>query len=165
MQYGSLAVFFGGLEALKGPPLLLRDTEGFNTIREGMRVEHCERADHTMPFSTSNGMEGATSALEWEFVVEPVLNSSRYVERGGDFPQLHPEWCRIAKPLSSFTAAFDERNARLAKGGHVPLAWDELVAGRLYTGPMYEKVGRPLIVHVFFAGYSLFCPVLFSPPF
>eukprot|EP00966_Prymnesium_polylepis_P036460 845987-Prymnesium_polylepis.1 len=63
MKYGSIATFFGGLEGLLGLPKMLPDAEGSNTVREGMRVEHCGRADHDVPFSTSNGIEGATAEL------------------------------------------------------------------------------------------------------
>ena len=46
--------------------------------------EHCSEADSDLPFSTSNGFNGATSRREWEFVLEPDPNSTAYVEpRGG----------------------------------------------------------------------------------
>ena len=146
MQYGSLAVYFGGLEKLKGPPLLLPDARGDRTVREAMRVEHCGRSDCAAPFSTSNGIERATAELEWEFVEAPVVGAEgRYVERGGGFREAHPEWCRVARPLSSFEGALAETNAQLKTRGHVALEWDELVAGRLYTGvSMADRQGpRP----------------------
>ena len=69
-----------------------------------------------MPFDTSNGIEGATSKLEWEFVVAPVIEDqdSPYAERGGDFRTAHREWCRKPEPLSVFEKKMaDAVNSRL----------------------------------------------------
>ena len=99
-----------------------------------------------MPFATSNGIEGATSKLEWEFVVAPVEDQdSRYAERGGDFRTAHREWCRKPEPLSVYEAKMArEVSPLLEKAGQAPLTLEELVAGRMYTGPMYEKYNAVL---------------------
>ena len=116
-------------------------------MREAMRVEHCGKEDHAVPFSTSNGIEGATAEREWEFVVAPDMQRDRYAERGGDFREKHPKWCRVAQPLSAFKEAMAERNTQLRKRGHVEMELDEFIAGRLYTGPMYEKYNGSLRFH------------------
>ena len=74
-------------------------------------------------------------------VVAPVEDQDgRYAERGGDFRTAHREWCRKPEPLSVFEKKMaDEMNPKLVKAGQAPLTKEELVAGRLYTGPMYEK--------------------------
>ena len=64
------------------------------SLFKAMETEHCAEKDAEVPFDTSNGIKGATSKLEWEFVVAPVVadQDSRYAERGGDFRTLHPDW-------------------------------------------------------------------------
>ena len=86
MSYGSLELFYGGLEGLIGPPIL---TEG--RILTTMEREHCSEADAEVPFTSSNGMQ-TISSTEWEFVDRPDLTIA-YAERGGDFRTSHPEWC------------------------------------------------------------------------
>ena len=117
------------------------------SLFKAMQTEHCAEKDAEVPFDTSNGIEGATSKLEWEFVVAPVVEDpdGRYAERGGDFRTVHPEWCRKAEPLSVYEAKMaDEMNPRLVEAGQAPLTKEELIAGRMYTGPMYEKYNAVL---------------------
>ena len=86
------------------------------SLLKAMETEHCKEKDATLPFATSNGIEGATSKLEWEFVVAPVVEDqdSRYAERGGDFRTAHREWCRKPEPLSVYQKKMaDEMNPRL----------------------------------------------------
>ena len=86
-----------------------------------------------MPFNTSNGVEGTTSELEWEFVVAPKEGFS-YKERGGGFREEHPDWCRKPLLLSAFEKAFNDKNEQLRDNGHTEIIWDEIIAGRQYTG-------------------------------
>ena len=65
MALGDLKTFFAGLEGLVGAPKVVP------TLMTAMAREHCEAADANEPFSTSNGVEGTTSAAEWSFVVDP----------------------------------------------------------------------------------------------
>ncbi|EOD31475.1 hypothetical protein EMIHUDRAFT_231872 [Emiliania huxleyi CCMP1516] len=126
---------FKGLEKIIGAPLMV---EG--SLLKAMETEHCKEKDADVPFDTSNGIEGVSSRLEWEFVVAPVIEDGRYAERGGDFRTVHPDWCRKPEPLSVYEAKMaDEVNPRLVEAGQAPLTLEELVAGRIYTGPMYEK--------------------------
>ena len=138
--FGGLDLFFGGLESLIGAPSTSKPADGVGppTLLNTMRSEHCSQSDANLPFSTANGIEGATSALEWEFVVEPK-GGFDYVERGGDFRVRSPELCRVVKPLAVFHGKMRRLNERLAAKGHVPLITEELVGGRLYTGPLYVK--------------------------
>ena len=114
-----------------GAPRTSRSADGgapslLNTIRG----EHCEGPDAHELFCTSNGIEGATSAIEYEFVVAPRADGD-YVERGGNFRALHPEWCRQAVPLPRLEARMRRLNKRLSDKGHVPLILEELIGGRL----------------------------------
>ncbi|EOD35777.1 hypothetical protein EMIHUDRAFT_467364 [Emiliania huxleyi CCMP1516] len=137
----SIFLVLAGLEALVGAPLMVD-----GSLFKAMETEHCGEKDADVPFDTSNGIKGATSKLEWEFVVAPVEDQDgRYAERGGDFRTAHSEWCRKPEPLPVYEAKMaDEMNPRLEAAGQAPLTKEELVAGRLYTGPMYEKYNAVL---------------------
>jgi NLR family CARD domain-containing protein 3 len=141
MGFGGLEEFFGGLEGLVGPPKML---EG--SLLKAMKLEHCQSKDSSLPFDTSNGIKGATSELEWEFVYSPDTSArDRYVERGGNFAEDHPDWCRSAVPLSKYIEKMEiDVNPRLKNVGQPPLIMEELIAGRLYTGPCYEKYNAVL---------------------
>ena len=136
MGFASIEVFFSGLEGLVGPPLML---EG--SLLKQMECEHTREADSNQPFNTSNGIFGATSLEEWEFVVNPNPNGTSYVERSDGFDSEHPEWRRAnhAQPLAFYAVRMDAQNARLKSKGHTAMTVEELVGGRLYTGPMFEK--------------------------
>ena len=138
MAFGGIDQFYGGLDSLIGPPLPF---EG--SLLRQMQREHCEESDSLEPFSTSNGVENATSEYEYFFVVDPERKSS-YPERGGSFREKHPDWCRRPTPLSAFEEQMRAKNLELSEGGHTQLVHEELVAGRLYTGPMYQKFNMVL---------------------
>ena len=106
MGFGGLEQFYAGLEGLIGAPKMLD-----GSLLKAMEAEHCQRPDHDKPFSTSNGIEGATSALEWEFVVAPDTSSpDRYPERGGTFREEHPGWCRKPEELSVYEREMERMN-------------------------------------------------------
>jgi len=113
------------------------------SLLKAMEEEHCNKKDANLPFDTSNGIKGSTPRLEWGFVVAPLFEDGCYPERGGDFRTVHPEWCRKPEPLAVYEAKMaDEMNPRLVKAGQAPLTKEELVAGRMYTGPMYTQHER-----------------------
>ena len=62
MSYGSLSLFYGGLESLLGPPKMLKGSLLFS-----MESEHTAERDANIEFTTSNGVT-STSQLEWEIV-------------------------------------------------------------------------------------------------
>ena len=133
MNFGSLDTFFGGLEGLIGTPTMIDAS-----LLKAMEVEHCGKGDCDMPFTTSNGMEDVTSKEEWEFVVEPE-DGKAYKERGGGFREEHPEWCRRAIPLDVYEKEMERINAMLESKKHTPMVIEELVGGRLYTGPVRAR--------------------------
>ena len=53
MELGSLSTYFGGLEGLIGPPMMVN-----GSLQKSMQSEHCDRPESRVPFKTSNGMEG-----------------------------------------------------------------------------------------------------------
>ena len=63
MSFGSLDLFFGGLEALVGSP--------HPNVKEMMGDEHTSRGDSGREFTTGNYGVRTTSAIEYQFVVAP----------------------------------------------------------------------------------------------
>ena len=80
MAYGSLSLFYGGLESLIGPPHMV---EG--SMLNSMADEHRRGKDATKPFTSANGVT-STSADEYGFVVEPDA-AREYPERAGLAPE------------------------------------------------------------------------------
>ena len=156
MGYGNLSHFFNGLETLLGPPAMVKDPEQGNvaTIHMGMQVEHTLEKDCAELFTSSNGVT-TTSQIEWEFAVHPQARS-HFLEEGGleakeewperkGFRDSHPEWCRTPKPLDELLELLEVKaNARLRAEGHAEVIKEELLGGRLYTGPMYQKYNAVL---------------------
>ena len=147
MGYGTLDVFFGGLETLLGPPIMVKDPDapdGGATLLMGMKSEHCLQKDSDESFTSSNGVT-TTSEIEWRFAHAPDMSGATdYPERVG-FKQDHPGWCRSPKPMDELMEMLEvQANAKLRKEGHNELMLEEVLAGRLYTGPMYQKYNAVL---------------------
>ena len=60
LKLGGLSTFYGGLEALIGPPN--------PNVLSGMRFEHTGAADTTEPFPMPNKKTHSTSEIEWLYV-------------------------------------------------------------------------------------------------
>ncbi len=147
-SYGSLSLFYGGLESLLGPPKMYK-----GSLRNSMEQEHTGEKDAKSEFTTSNGVT-TTAETEWEAVIAP--RPQMYPERRG-FREQHPEWCRVLKPLEEMINTMEtDCNRRLRDDGHTEMIIEELVGGRLYTGPMYAKYnavlraksGDPFLINV-----------------
>ena len=135
MGFGGTTEYYGGLEGVIGSPKFLD-----GSLFKSMEREHCGLNDATLPFDSSNGIKGTTSELEWEFVVSPdTTNKDKYAERSGDFREKHPDWCRKLRPLEVMKQEMRLKNDELKKSGQDELIDEELIAGILYTGPLYEK--------------------------
>ena len=139
MEFASLEKFFNGLDALIGEPK--------HPFQDYMKREHCGMKDSEKAFMTSNGIEGATPTQEWEFVHAPVS--------GTGYPQ-RPGWVRSCQPLECFErkseqrtsgrslSSLEEVNDKLQRQNLTEMGLEELIGGRLYTGPMYEKYNAVL---------------------
>ena len=147
MSYGSLSLFYGGLESLIGPPKMLK-----GSLLHSMEQEHTGERDARCEFTTSNGVT-STSATEWEVVINPKEETrGRFRDHGletyperKDFRELYPDWCRAIRPIDEMMDVMEtECNARLRHEGHTELIREELVGGRLYTGPLYAKYNAVL---------------------
>ena len=153
MSYGSLSLFYGGLEQLLGPPQMAKEGPGEDalaSIIKAMENEHCVQADSDIEFRTPNGMS-AIASREWEFVTSPHLDDNpeefgreRYAERDG-LRETNPALCRKPIALEGLKERMEKHaNSRLRQDNHSELIVEELVGGRLYTGPMYAKYNAVL---------------------
>ena len=80
------------------------------------------------------------SRVEWWFVVDPAIGRADLPS--GQYP--HEPWLSVRKrrhevPLHTFDVAVAEANADLRKLAVPPVRREELIGGRLYTGPMFQK--------------------------
>ena len=95
-------------------------------------------------------------------MIAPV-KGKQYPERES-YRAEHPEWCRAVQPMDrSLELMETECNAKLRKAGHSELIKEELVGGRMYTGPMVTKQWSTTLDAAMIDG--LFClPTSDSPP-
>ena len=129
MSYGSLSLFYGGLESLLGPPKMVN-----GSLENGMAREHQHEPDSKIEFSTSNGVT-TVSEKEWEVVVSPIADET-YPERDG-LREANPSWCRKCIGIERMIDRMEfECNSRLRKDGHSELIREELIGGRLYAASL-----------------------------
>lgn len=138
LSYGGVDTFFAGLEGRLGPPN--------PNLRVTMKREHCSMADALDLFTTPNYHVTTTSQVEWFYVVDPTCGliatgrdawpaeqdqsgSGKVARRGGAAGNGAP-------PLEMFGQAMGRINRNLQNIGEPTLLEEELIGGRLYTGPM-----------------------------
>jgi len=116
LSFGDVSDFRAGLDEFLGLPE--------DNILEAMRAEH----NDPEPFLASNYGTSTDAATEFEFVVAPVPGKQYPNEsaQGGDGAQ-----GRVRTSMEELLQAHATREARLTL--------EELIALRLYTGPMYEQ--------------------------
>ena len=126
-----------GLEGLIGAPQ--------PNLREAMLREHTKAADSQLAFEAANYGTQTTPEIEFHFVLCP--------ERGlallslPSWPaetRLDPALRRSARSMSSLQPELSKANARLKKLECAPVCEDELLAARLYTGPLFQKYNSVL---------------------
>lgn len=139
LAYTGRSAFFGGLEGRVGQPS--------PNLRAAMQTEHCAEADSQDEFTTANYGVVTTPEVEWHAVIDPVaglvhLKRTAYpvetcgLEAGGDNRR---RGAASLKPLRAFAAELAHVNAELQKLREATLLEEELLAGRLYTGPMVRR--------------------------
>jgi hypothetical protein len=140
LEYLGLKSFFAGLEAVVGAPS--------PQVLEGMRRDHCENDDSTIPFETPNYKMVTTSKIEWWFVVDPERGLKEM--RLESWPAERPDTLhgsaqgRREIPTSEFEAERANRNAQLRSLDAQPLEFEEFLGARLYTGPCFVKYNTTL---------------------
>jgi hypothetical protein len=125
-KFATLDDFYKGPEELIGTPN--------PKILQGMKAEHCFRGNRNKSFTTGNYNVTTTPETEWEFVVEP-RTGLQYPHTPKDRSQW-PENCgwrgecgREMENLYQIMAKTEVTRAGLLK--------EEVIGGRLYTGPMF----------------------------
>ena len=143
LEYGSLNVFFGGLEGQVGSPS--------PKVWEMMAQEHLNRADSTCTFTTSNYSLTTYSAIEYKFVAEPdapppegwpveeKIRRADIGDEGADYDAIRASGAKMRQPLplAELKAAMERLvNVILKKLGEPLATLEEAVGLRLYTGAM-----------------------------
>jgi len=136
MQYGSDSSFFRGLEMVIGPPK--------PKLLDAMLREHCGESDSAVPFIARNFGTRTQSRIEWWFVYDPehgldILELGQWPVEQSLVDKGLSSHCRKPLPPNKFDHERTSRNVQLSKLGHAGLLIAELLAARLYTGPMYRK--------------------------
>ena len=143
--YGPIDDFHQGLEEILGPPKKL--------LFEAMAQEHCASIDSNVEFLAAAHGITTTSKVEWHYVVDPsapsleMLNIDAWPEEliSDDHPLINRK--RKPIPLDDFEESLNEINERLNRVGLPNMTTVELIACRLYTGPMGMKYNRMLRAH------------------
>ena len=140
LAYTSLSTFFEGLEALVGMPS--------PNLRLAMRAEHCGAADSALEFTTNNYGVTTTSTIEWWAVVDPAtgrkeLKLEEYPSETFGIDEERKRGSTGLVPLKEFLPALEAKNAALRALKEPELLEEELLAGRLYTGPMVRRGSPP----------------------
>ena len=118
-QFGNLEMFHRGLNALIGLPAI--------DLLGAMQLEHDDEAE----FSTSNYHLNTSPRLEWEFVVNPDPSRTYPGEKGPG--NIHG---RVRKLLGQLMLKREYKAAGLTE--------EEVIALRLYTGPMFQHYNKVL---------------------
>lgn len=131
--YGDESDFHSGLEDLIGDP----NPRVFQT----MKREHTREKDSQIKWTTGNYGVTTTPEIEWHFVAGDSGWKPKFVTGEWSWPAetKDTQHSRTWKGLCEFQGVFDEINARLEAKSEKPLDSSEWIAGRLYTGPMFEK--------------------------
>ena len=127
LAFGSLESFYGGLEAMLGPPLMVQ-----GRLDTSMKQEHTGCRDSKVEFTSSNRVT-TTSETEWE-VVEAPQPAKDYPDRA-TFARSDPRR-RRPQAIEELLPKMEEQNQRLAAIHQSPMVKEELLAARLYSGPM-----------------------------
>ena len=137
LDFGGLATYYGGLDGLIGAPQ--------PNLRDAMNREHTKAADSQALFEAANYGTQTTPEIEYHFVLCPERGLG--VLKLGNWPgetRLIASLRRAPRTLSSFKLELSKANARLKKLECAPVSEDEVLAARLYTGPLFQKYNSVL---------------------
>lgn len=145
------SAFDGGLEARIGAPS--------PNLHIAMWSEHCNGADSQSEFTTGNYGVTTTPEIEWYFVLDPGGGLKKLKLLSYPVETHDCEHRRAAQlmPLKAFLPELEKKNELLKALGGLELLEEELLAARLYTGPMVSAPDEGLeSAHLFDApGCSL----------
>ena len=151
LEYGSLKVFFGGLEGLVGSPN--------PNVMAAMAEEHTAGVDATREFTTGNYDLTTTSAIEWAFVatpeappptgwpVEQKIIAAIAGGEGDDLAAIRASGAqpRQPQPVAQIEASMERCvNVQLRPLGEPEMTLVEAIGLREYTGPLFVKYNAVL---------------------
>eukprot|EP00965_Chrysotila_dentata_P144564 4775357-Pleurochrysis_carterae.AAC.2 len=137
LSYASLSDFHNGLEGIIGPPSV--------HFMKAMEEEHTREHEMNKPFTTANYAITTTPETEWLFVAGTAEQVDEHLKCiGGMWPVetrgLKDEGHRRKHlPLEKLLVVAEQLNMKLKQMGEPVLIEAELVAARMYTGPMFVK--------------------------
>ena len=111
------------------------------SLLNAMEHEHKYEKDAEQPFASSNGVT-TTSATEWEVAIAPQP-ARDYPDRSGFAPGDVRRRARHLVTIEELLPAMEERNKKLLANKQSVMVMDELIAAKLYTGPMCGACPRP----------------------
>ena len=139
LSFGGIKTFLGGLEARVGTPR--------PDVQAAMQREHCNETDSVEPFTASNYGITTTSRTEWWFAFNPKEGLKKLAlatwpsEDPSRLP--HIKAARKPEPLGALSDKLAHFNGKLAALGR-EVSQVELLAAKLYTGPMFIKYNAVL---------------------
>lgn len=131
LDYGQVQTYYSGLEAVIGMPSI--------KLKDAMEREHLEGPDNDRYFTAPNTNVETTSAIEWYFVSKPHELNSLNIK---SWPQAPEGDRRHPTDLQKFLDKMNDKNNLLY--GQEKLTEEEVIALRLYTGPMYIKYSNTI---------------------
>jgi len=129
------------LESFLGPPKKL--------LYEAMEKEHCDSVDSHIKYCSSNYGIKTNSRIEWNFVINPSEKNLDKLNLN-EWPQeteLNSKDRRKPKPIDDFEDDLDEINVRLRRLELPRMTIIEVIALRLYSGPMGVKYNKMIRSH------------------
>ncbi len=142
LGYGPVDDFHRPLEDILGTPKKL--------LYEAMEKEHCESVDSEITFLASNYGINSTSKIEWNFVIDPSqrgLDKLNLTEWPSERSSVPPENRRQPKSLEELEIPLAQINDRLHRIGLPSMTMTEVIACRLYAGPMGVKYNKMIRAH------------------
>ena len=127
LKYCGLDTFYSGLEGRIGAP----DPQ----VDAAIMREHLASADSHDEFTTWNYGVTTKPSIEYRFVTSEVELTDWPAETKG----VEAHAGRRQLPIAELKMRADNKNRELQTLGEPLLLLCEVVAGRLYTGPMFEK--------------------------
>lgn len=136
LGHGPIVDFHKGLEPVLGPSKKL--------LFEAMEKEHCESVDSDVIFVAGNTGVTTTSRIEWNFVVDPSRKRLEELHLN-EWPTetiLEPKLRRVPRPIDDFEEDLVEINKKLHRIGLPRMTLMELIALRIYSGPLGIKFNK-----------------------
>eukprot|EP00554_Chaetoceros_debilis_P003718 CAMPEP_0194086784 /NCGR_PEP_ID=MMETSP0149-20130528/22419_1 /TAXON_ID=122233 /ORGANISM="Chaetoceros debilis, Strain MM31A-1" /LENGTH=703 /DNA_ID=CAMNT_0038769963 /DNA_START=69 /DNA_END=2177 /DNA_ORIENTATION=- len=142
LGYGEIDDFHQGLDVFLGSPKKL--------LLEAMEKEHCEGPDSDTNFNVTNHGITTTSAIEWHYVIDPEKGLEKLGLKGwpSETIETPDEHRRKLRTLEDLEESLVTINTRLAAIGIHSMTMTEVIACRLYTGPLGVKYNKMIRANI-----------------